>query len=240
MSLLLAKELRLPGEMLLPAHRTQMTTNFSRHDGKYLWNRYLRRLRITLTSAQTSITRLRTSTPTVIKDRMDTLKKKDSMTVKAAPTIKPEGDASDAFGTDLQTLALKKYCRLLDVQFQQLFATLEIKNISVQVGTTLPLIPCTSFVGSRAGCTLNTMFLQGSMYQTRWRSLKACGSLMFMLVYSAQAISSSVGLELFAIEWWFTLLLRTTFPQTLLRGESSSTTERPSYIHEIRPTSCSL
>lgn len=52
---------------------------------------------------------------------------------EAAPTIESAGGVSDDFGTSLVKGVLRRYCRLFDVSFQELFDTVEMKAICVQV-----------------------------------------------------------------------------------------------------------
>lgn len=61
------------------------------------------------------------------------MKGEDVLMVGAAPITEPEGGVLDEFGTALLTRPLKSYCRFFDVSFRELFRTLEMQGISVQV-----------------------------------------------------------------------------------------------------------
>lgn len=109
-----------------------MTPFFSvRRQGSKEW--FLKRRRLTTTSAKTSLTRLRTSTPPVVEDEKDLVKKEDVLMVEGAPTTEPEGCLSDNSGTGFITRAPVKLYLLFDVPFQELFDKLEIQGFFVQV-----------------------------------------------------------------------------------------------------------
>lgn len=125
--------------------------------------RFCKPRRITSTSLQTSLPRLRTITPAVVKDYNDPVKKEDVLMVDATPTTEPEGGLLDAFRTVIQKRFLKKYCRIFDAPLQELFDTLEMECISVQIDLLATGPPYNIHKRISICLAQNTMFSQSNM-----------------------------------------------------------------------------